>query len=416
MNELVKHCRLCHGKIGHTVLALGDQPISNRLPRSVEEAQGHRYPLEVALCLECGLPQLAHHLDADEHFNDDYTYLSGTSSTWIEHCKSYVEDLMRDFGVKPGDRVVEAGSNDGSLLQEFAARGCNVLGVEPSGNVAEIANGRGLATKVAFFNSETAAELKVSFGSARVIVGNNVLAHVPDTDAFLTAGRDLLAPDGIMCFEFPHFVNIIRRKYFDTIYHEHYTYLGVTGLVRWAEKHGMTVFDVVEQNVHGGTLRVFLRHGVEQIPAHVQAVIDLEAPYFEQSAWVGLQDWLADWREQFVDLVDERLAKGELVAGYAAASKATVALNFLGLTGEEIAFCCDAGKFKQGRYIPGAAVLISSPDTLKSTPPDFIIIFAWNIFDEIVDVIRSLIVKPVDIVRPLPTIEVIRVFPSQSND
>lgn len=411
MSIRIDHCGLCHGKMGGTVLDLGNQPISNRLPRSAAEAQGHRYPLEIALCTGCGLPQLAHQLDADEHFHSDYAYLSGTSSTWTDHCKSYADDLMRDCGLRPGGRVVEVGSNDGTLLQEFAARGCRVLGVEPSGNVAEIANRKGLATKVAFFNPETAAEIRSEYGRARALVGNNVLAHVPDTDAFLRSARYLIASDGFMCFEFPHFINIIRKKYFDTIYHEHYTYLGVTGLVRWAQANDMTVFDVVEQSVHGGTLRVFLRHGSEPPPRHVQAFVDQELPFFEESAWRELQRWMAEWRSHFLALIEQRLARGEVIVGYAAASKATVALNFLGLTGNQIAYCCDAGKLKQGRYIPGAAVLISPPEILRKRAPDLIIVFAWNIFDEIVEVIRNFIDKPVDVLRPLPEIKTFRVVP-----
>ncbi len=320
---------------------------------------------------------------------------------------------MSDYGLRPGDRVVEVGSNDGSLLKEFAERGCDVVGVEPSGNIAEIANSKGLTTKVAFFNQQTATEIKAELGGARALIGNNVLAHVPDTDGFLAAGRDLLAPDGFMCFEFPHFVNIIRKRFFDTIYHEHYTYLGVTGLVRWAEAHGMSVFDVVEQPVHGGTLRVFLRHGSEPPPTRVKAFLDLEAPFFETAAWHDLQAWLEEWRRQFISQINTRLAQGDRIVGYAAASKATVALNYLGLTGEQISYCCDAGVLKQGRYIPGSAVRIAAPDELKAIPADLVIVFAWNIFDEIVSVVRNLIDKPVDVLRPLPELEIFRVTPDR---
>lgn len=411
MIKRVESCRLCHGKIGPTVLNLGCQPISNRLTRSLSEANGPTYPLELALCSQCGLPQLVHHLDPAEHFHADYAYISGTSSTWVAHCRAYADELMRGFELRPGDLVVEVGSNDGTLLVELAKRGCRVLGIDPSDNVAELASSRGVATKVAFFNPETAAEIVAEHGQARALIGNNVLAHVPDTDAFLRSARDTISQDGFMAFEFPHFINIIRRRYFDTIYHEHYTYLGISGLIRWAEANGMTVFDAVEKPVHGGSLRVFMRHGSASPPTHVRELGIQESPYFVEGPWRELQHWLGEWRERFLRLVDDRLSHGQVIAGYAAASKATVVLNFLGLSGNQIAYCCDASKLKQGHYIPGAAVLVTSPTMLRQHKPDVIIVFAWNIFDEIIEVIKESIEKPADVLCPLPEITLLKVFP-----
>ena len=400
----VENCRLCRGALGPVALSLGEQPISNRLPREAQAAP--RYPLEVALCQSCGLVQLVHHIDAEEHFHDDYTYLSGASKTWIEHCAEYADDVSNKYGVAEGGLIVEIGSNDGTLLNALQKNNHRVLGVEPSSNVAGIANNNGAPTISAFFNHETAARIKAEHGAAKFVIGNNVLAHVPDTNEFLLAARDLIADDGVLCFEFPHFINIIDKMYFDTIYHEHYTYLGVGPLAYWARHNGMNILGVDEQSTHGGTLRVLMKRGEMDLSDKVNAIIEREAALQNDEAWRGLAARLEDWRNRFRQIIEERRSTGKRIAGYAAASKATVLLNYLGLSSDDIEYCCDASPLKQNRYIPGANIPIVSPDRLKTDCPDAVIIFAWNIFDELRGIVSNMITKPVEIVNPFPDIEI----------
>ena len=406
----IKECRLCDGVLGPVVLSLGDQPISNRLPREAQTAP--RFPLDIALCQTCGLVQLAHHLDAEEHFHDDYTYLSGASKTWVEHCASYAADISTKYGVEEGGLIVEIGSNDGTLLKALQTKNHRVLGVEPSKNVADIANKNGAPTISAFFNQETASRIKAEQGAARFVIGNNVLAHVPDTNGFLLAARDLIADDGILCFEFPHFINIIEKMYFDTIYHEHYAYLGVGALNYWARHNGMTIVDVEEQTTHGGTLRVLLKCGdTTAAQDRIDAMIEREAVYQANSAWRDLAQRLEDWRNRFRQTIEDRRASGKRIAGYAAASKASVLLNYLGISCDEIDYCCDASPLKQGRFIPGANIPIVSPERLKTDPPDVVIIFAWNIFEELRAIVSDYIVAPVEVINPFPDIRSIEVAP-----
>ncbi|MEI9902220.1 MAG: class I SAM-dependent methyltransferase [Hyphomicrobium sp.] len=405
--SIVSSCRLCGGQLGPSALNLGMQPISNRLPQSRDQAIGGFYPLSIVLCSDCGLAQLQHHLDPSEHFHDDYVYRSGMSTTWISHCEDYARELTNGYGVTADDTIIEIGSNDGTLLKAFKERGARVHGVDPSANVAAFATNAGVETTVAFFNSETADALRARYGRVKAIIGNNVLAHVPDIANVLQAGNSLISDDGFLCFEFPHFVNIIERRYFDTIYHEHYSYLGVSSLQQWAARNGMVVFDVQRQNVHGGSLRVFLRRGsMAKLPDHVAALIEAEQFYLRPEPWQQLEQWISDWRRQFVELLQARKRAGRRVVGYPAASKTTVALNFLGAGTDLIAYCCDASPLKQGRFIPGVGVPILPPQELQTTKADTIIVFAWNIYDEIVGSLSKLVDYPVEIIQTLPELRI----------
>ena len=405
----VSECRLCCGALSGPVLSLGKQPISNRLPKASEDQSSLAvYPLDIVLCGQCGLPQLAHNLDASEHFHDEYTYMSGASSNWVEHCRRYAECLTCAHGISRNDFIVEAGSNDGTLLKALSARGVRALGVEPSGNVAEMARKDGAETLTAFLDAGTARRIRSEYGVPRALVGNNVLAHVPDTHGFLSAARDLIADDGFLCFEFPHFTHILERRYFDTIYHEHYVYLGVGPLLHWANENAMELYDIELQPTHGGSLRVFLRRMIgpaTAMPTSVQSILDDERLLSGPAPWRDLGLWLANWRRDFRDMIDGFRNEDRLIAGYAAASKATVICNFVGLTNSDVAYCCDASPLKQGRIIPGTGIPIVSPDRMKDNPPDVVLVFAWNILDEITSIVTEMIHGPVTIVRPLPEIE-----------
>jgi SAM-dependent methyltransferase len=407
----IEACRLCGGAVSDIALSLGDQPISNRLQRAGESAAPiARYPLGIVVCAECGLPQLAQELAAEEHFHDDYTYVAGVSSTWLDHCRDWADQLIDQFGLGPDDLVVEAGSNDGSLLKAFAERGVKVLGIEPSGNVAAIARRNGVETLTAFFNEETARKVSECYGRPKLFVGNKGPAHVPDTNGFLQAARDLIADDGALCFEFPHFTRILTHRYFDTIYHEHYCYLGVGPLAKWARAHGMTIADAQPQPTQGGSLRLFMKKQGRTPDAAAKARIDRcleeEASLAGVAPWRELERCLGEWRSRFRDTISKLRREGRSVAGYAAASKATVLSNYVGLNAADVEWCCDASPLKQGRLIPGANIPIVAPAALRDDPPDAVIAFAWNIFDEIADIVAAGVVKQTLLIRPLPEIEI----------
>lgn len=412
----VTACRMCGGALGDTLLSLGDQPISNLLPKTADEAaSAPRYPLAVAACQSCRYVQLTHDLPADAHFHDDYAYVSSASSTWLDHCEDYARDIAEKYGVAKGGLTVEVGSNDGALLKALKGQGFDVLGIEPSGNVAKIANDKGLRTMNAFFGAESAEKARTEYGPAACVIGNNVLAHVPDTDGFLKAGKALIAEDGFLCFEFPHVLHVIDRMFVDTIYHEHYGYLGVRPLHEWARRNGMVVAAVDPQKTHGGSLRVILRHASQAKEAHDLSVwLQKEELVESDAAWHELSDRLSRWRKELRSLIDEHKRAGRKVAGYAAASKATVLSNFVGLSGDDLAYCCDASPFKQGRFIPGAAIEIRPPEAMRDDAPDVALVFAWNIFDELTRIIGTLIDYPIDVIRPLPELKTVTVAPETS--
>ncbi|GGY44487.1 class I SAM-dependent methyltransferase [Parvularcula lutaonensis] len=409
----VETCRMCGGKLGDTLLSLGHQPISNQLPKTAEDAENAaRFPLAVAACESCRYVQLTHDLPADAHFHDDYAYVSSASSTWLDHCRNYARDVREKYGVREGALAVEVGSNDGAFLQALKDEGLDILGIEPSGNVAQIANDKGLRTMNAFFGAESAEKAKAEYGPAACVIGNNVLAHVPDTDGFLKAGKALIAEDGFLCFEFPHVLHVIDRMFVDTIYHEHYGYLGVRPLHEWAKRNGMVVAAIDPQTTHGGSLRVILRHAsAAQEASDLSVWLQKEEPVESEAAWHALSDRLAKWRKELRSLIDKHKKAGRKIAGYAAASKATVLANYVGLTGDDLDYCCDASPFKQGRFIPGAAIKIRPPDAMRDDAPDVSVVFAWNIFDELSRIIGTLIDYPIDVIRPLPEIKTVTIAP-----
>lgn len=403
----VTECRLCRGPMTDIVLDLGAQPISNRLTHA-EDPNPERYRLAICLCQHCGMPQLSDGLPSTAHFHDNYVYVSGASTTWIKHCEQFAADVIAEFALGPDDMVLELGSNDGTLLKAFADNGIAVHGIEPSGNVAQIARDRGIETTTVFFDAGSAAAFADEYGRPAIIIANNVLAHVPDTGAFLRAARDIVRPGGLLCFEFPHNLRILEQRYFDTIYHEHYTYLGVTPLQAWARANGMAVFDVVKQPTHGGSLRLFLCREGERIPApeaeaRIADLIASEVDVASEAAWQHLDASLREWKQHLLAMIDGYRSRGLTVAGYAAASKATVLCNYVGLTAEHISCCADASRLKQGFHIPGTGIPIVSPAELARSTADVVVVFAWNIFDEICDQLGQIMPEGTRIVRPLPS-------------
>ena len=382
-------CRFCRAPLTQTFVDLGDQPLANSyLTKAQLEAGTERsYPLHTRVCGQCFLVQADDPVAADAIFDEDYAYFSSYSASWVAHAKRYAEAMIDRFGLGPQSLVIEVASNDGYLLQHFKARGVPVLGVEPTANTAAVAVEKGIPTEVDFFDVATGQALAARGVQADLMAGNNVLAHVPDIGDFVGGFRHVLKAEGVLTFEFPHLLNLIEKVQFDTIYHEHYSYLSLLAVERVLRANGLRPFDVELLPTHGGSLRLFCAH---QDASHeeTQALADLRA----REAAAGL-DRLETYdgftarveavREAFLAYLAEAKASGRKVAAYGAAAKGNTFLNYCGVTADDIEAAFDANPHKQDRFLPGSHVPIYAPEKVAEIRPDDILILPWNLMDEI---------------------------------
>ena len=379
-------CRHC-GNDGFIPFAdLGNAPPSNAM-RVAPDSPETAYPLVVAVCDRCFLGQVDDHPRAEEIFSSDYSYFSSYSKSWLAHAERFAGLATERFGLGPGSQVLEIASNDGYLLQYFRARGIPVLGVEPTANTAEVATGKGIPTIVDFFG-QALAEQRLA-GSADLIVGNNVFAHVPDINDFSAGLKTALKPDGVISLEFPHLLRLIEQVQFDTIYHEHFSYLSLGTAERILGSRGLRVFDVAQLSTHGGSLRVFAAHAEDDSKprsASVDAILAEEerAGLRGRAIYERFQPRIDAVRSAFRTFLLDQRAAGAKVAGYGAAAKGNTLLNACAIKGNAlIGFVADASPHKQGRFLPGSGIPVVAPERIDADRPDFIIIFPWNLRDEI---------------------------------
>ncbi len=385
-------CRFCHAPVSLSLVDLGATPLANSyLPCDDPAAlrAERRYPLHVVVCEGCWLAQTTETPPADAIFSHDYAYLSSWSAGWVDHARRYATAMTARFGLGPQSKVVEVASNDGYLLQHFVAAGIPVLGVEPAGHAASLAEGKGVPTKVEFFHATSAARLRDEGHAADLMAANNVLAHVPDIRAFVEGFKTLLKPQGVATFEFPHLARLLTQVQFDTIYHEHYSYLSLTFVRRLMQETGLQVFDIERLPTHGGSLRVFTchpgAHPVAAAVAEVQAEEDAlrlnsAAGYADMSAKVDRI--LADFRAFLLSAK----AAGKTVAGYGAAAKGNTFLNVAGIGQQDgIAFVVDRSPTKQGTLLPGSHIPVLAPDQIAVRRPDYLVILPWNIAPEVME-------------------------------
>ena len=382
------NCRHCTALLEQVVIDLGHQPASNAYLSAEQLAGTEVYaPLKTFVCTTCWLVQLPSFHASDELFTPDYAYFSSVSTSWVDHAKRYAAAMTERFGLGADDWVVEIASNDGYLLQFFLAAGIPCTGIEPTASTAAAARAQGIESIERFFGAEFARELVASRGHAALTAANNVLAHVPDINDFVAGFAVLLAPDGVATFEFPHLVNLIEQAQFDTIYHEHYSYLSLTAVTRIFAGQGLRVFDVEKIPTHGGSLRVYAcREGAKFVKA--PAVADVLAE--EAAKGVMSPGWyaaLATRAETIkLDLLDFLIRcrrEGRRVAAYGAAAKGNTLLNYAGVHADLIDFVCDAAPSKQGQFMPGNHVPILPPAALAERKPDFVLILPWNLKAEI---------------------------------
>lgn len=382
-------CRFCRAPLSRALIDLGDQAVANSYlpPDPAAIAAERRYPLRVMLCEQCWLAQLDTDLPADAIFHQDYAYFSSYSSSWVAHARRYAETMTARFDLGRDALVIEAASNDGYLLQHFGALGVPSLGVEPAANCAAAAREKGVETLVAFFNRETGERLAAEGRRADLTAANNVLAHVPDISDFVAGFSAVLKPEGVATFEFPHLLNLLRMAQFDTIYHEHYSYLSLLSVERIFAAHGLRVFDVEELPTHGGSLRVFAcldaaahapRSGLERMRA-----AEAHARLDHCDGYAGLEPEAQRMRDGFRDYLAQARAERRRVAGYGAAAKGNTFLNYCGADAGDLLFVVDRNPEKQNRLLPGSHIPVRGPDALREEKPDDVLILPWNLAGEI---------------------------------
>ena len=382
-------CRHCGNGSFIPFADLGTAPPSNAMLTDADLAAPESYyPLVVEVCDECFLAQVDEHKNASEIFDADYTYFSSFSRSWLEHAERFAAMATNRFGLNGQSQVVEIASNDGYLLQYFQAHGIPVLGVEPTANTAEVAIGKGIPTIVDFFGRGLAEKQLPE--AADLIVGNNVFAHVPDINDFSAGLERALKPSGVVSLEFPHLLRLIEQAQFDTIYHEHFSYLSLATTDRILATQGLRIFDVEELSTHGGSLRVFATHagdGARLRSPKVEAIMEEEsrAGLRGREVYEAFQPRIDHIRSEFLAFLHEQRAAGAKIAGYGAAAKGNTLLNYCGIKGNElIRFVADLSPHKQGRYLPGSHIPVVAPERIDEEKPDLIVIFPWNLRDEII--------------------------------
>ena len=384
------NCRFCGSKVTLPFIDLINAPPSNSFLTAEQLKEPETYfPLKVLVCESCWLVQVDEHKRFDEIFNSDYAYFSSFSSSWLRHSEAYVQSMIRRLELNEGSLVVEVASNDGYLLQYFVEASIPAVGIEPTHGTACAAREKGVETIEAFWGTETARQLVADRGQCDLMLGNNVLAHVPDINDFAQGFRLALAPGGALTFEFPHLVNLIKFNQFDTIYHEHFSYLTLSTVQEVLAAHGLVVYDVEEWPTHGGSLRVFARHeGNAQLKVRpsVAQLIDREAAAGMRrgDGYQGLQQAADQIRATSLDFLVQQRTAGKQVVAYGAAAKGNTFLNYCGLKGTELVrYVVDRSPHKQGLFMPGSHIPIVAEQRLRETRPDFVIVLPWNIHSEI---------------------------------
>ncbi len=381
-------CRFCAAPLDVVFADLGMSPLANSY-LTPEQGNGMEpfYPLRALVCDRCRLVQLEE-FQTPEHIFGDYAYFSSYSTSWLDHAKDYVGKMTDRFGLGPQSHVVEIASNDGYLLQFFRERGVPVLGIEPAANVAEVALQKGVPTLIEFFGVNTAESL-AGESQADLLLGNNVLAHVPDLNDFVAGMKVLLKPTGQITMEFPHLMRLVEDYQWDTIYHEHFSYFSFTTVAKVFEQHGLRLFDVEELPTHGGSLRIFGCHADDPRPRESRAAELLEreaaAGYGSLELYTAFGDRVAEDKRQILEFLIGLRREGKRIVGYGAPAKGNTLLNYCGIRTDFLAYTCDLNPHKQDHLLPGTHIPIRSPDVLREDKPDVVLILPWNLKDEIMD-------------------------------
>jgi hypothetical protein len=403
-------CRLCGADLTRSFVDLGMSPLcESYLPAEKVDAPEVFYPLNVLLCQQCLLVQLPAYVTG-EHIFSEYAYFSSYSDSWVAHAKRYADEMTAALGLTSDSLVIEVASNDGYLLQHFVAAGIPVLGVEPAGNVAKAAVAKGIRTVVEFLGPETGAAIGAGYGQADLVAANNVFAHVPDIRGFAAGLRALVKESGLVTLEFPHLLRLIERRQYDTIYHEHYSYLSLLTASRALETAGLRVLDVEELSTHGGSLRVHARpaQAAGEPSERVKAVLDAEAVagLHTGAGHEGFADEVLRIKSDLVEFLVGAARADKSVAGYGAPGKGNTLLNHCGIRSDLLAYTVDRSPVKQGKFLPGTHIPIYPPERIAQTKPDYILVLPWNLRDEISQQLDYVRAWGGRLVFPIPTLEI----------
>ncbi len=404
-------CRLCGSRLEKTFVNLGMSPLCEGFlaPDQIDVMEPY-YPLHALVCSNCFLVQLKEYV-SPEHIFQEYAYFSSYSTTWVAHAKAYCEKISSRLKLGPESLVVELASNDGYLLQHFLPVGVPVFGIEPAANVAKVAIEKGIPTQIDFFGERLARQLAAEGTQADLIVGNNVLAQVPDLNDFVLGMRVLLKPEGVITLEFPHLERLIKENQFDTIYHEHFSYFSFLTIEKLAGRHGLKLIDVEELETHGGSLRVYLAHGAS---SHTPAprVADLlkrenRLGFRDLDTYSTFDHQVRRAKRRLLEFLIKAKDQGKTICGYGAPGKGNTLLNYCGIGPDFLDFTVDRNPYKHGRFTPGQHIPIYSIEALDCARPDYVLILPWNLKDEIVRQMRHIGEWGGKFVVPIPEVKVI---------
>ncbi len=410
--EHMLNCRFCGQALRHTFADLGMSPLCQTHITAAQLSQMEPYyPLHAYVCEHCLLVQLAQFVAPQDIFSE-YAYFSSFADSWVEHARRYCELACTSLGVTRGSLVMEIASNDGYLLQHFVAKGIPVLGIEPAANIASVAIAKGVPTVSRFFGARVAGELAAEFGRPDLLVGNNVLAHVPDLNDFVAGLKLLLRAGGTITMEFPHLLELMRHNQFDTIYHEHFSYFSFLTVNSVFARHGLTLFDVERLPTHGGSLRIYGCHS----DAHARPVSERARALLALEEQEGLRDLntyarfgeqVRETKRALLEFLIAAKRAGKRIVGYGAPGKGNTLLNYCGIGTDFVDFTVDRNPYKQGKYTPGMHIPILHPDQLAAAAPDYVLILPWNLKDEIISSVGKMLKPTARFVVPIPRVQVL---------
>jgi SAM-dependent methyltransferase len=405
-------CRFCGTRLRHVFVDLGMSPLcqTHISPGQLNQLEPF-YPLRAFVCHQCFLVQLDEYVAPRDIFSE-YAYFSSYSDSWVEHARRYAEAMTRRSGLDARSLVVEIASNDGYLLQHFVRAGIPVLGVEPAANVAKVARDKGIATTVRFFGRDAARDIARESGQADLLLGNNVLAHVPALNDFVAGMKILLKPGGVITMEFPHLYRLMEGNQFDTIYHEHFSYFSFITVEKVFAAHGLTLFDVEEIPTHGGSLRIFARHAENGALPVAPAVgtlrqRELDEGFARLETYTAFTEQVRETKRSILEFLIAAKRAGKSIAGYGAPGKGNTLLNYCGIRQDFLDYTVDRSPYKQGTYTPGTRIPILAPERIRETRPDYVFILPWNLTEEIVGQLGYIRGWGGRFVVPIPSVRVL---------
>lgn len=411
MENAVSRCRFCKAPLEHNFVDLGMSPLcqDHVKPEELKRMEPF-YPLHAYVCTSCWLVQVEEFVAPSEIFND-YAYFSSYSDSWLRHAQKYTNMMVERFPIDSSSLVAEMASNDGYLLQYFKEKNIPILGIEPAGNVAEYAIKKGIRTEVRFFGVETAKVLAEKYGKADLLVGNNVLAHVPDINDLVGGIKLFIKPQGVVTMEFPHLLRLVEENQFDTIYHEHFSYLSFTTVEKIFKHHGLVLFDVDEIPTHGGSIRIYGRHEEDTSKPVSERVIEMRNR--EESLGMSTLEYYKNFeanvhetKRKILEFLITAKRQGKKVIGYGAPGKGNTLLNYCGIRTDFIDFTVDRSPHKQNNYLPGTLIPVLSPDKIKEARPDYVFILPWNLREEIMEMHSYISEWGGKFVVPIPEVKV----------